>query len=102
MEIIKQLVEKIDDELEDAEKYIKLACRMKERDSALADTYYRLSNEEMNHMTMLHDQVVRIINDYKKSNEVPVGMQTLYGYLHERQIKWASKVKAKQDSYKTT
>lgn len=100
MEIIKQLVEKIDDELEDAEKYIKLACKNKENDSVLADTYYKLSLEEMNHMTLLHDQVVRIINDYKKSNTVPPGMQTLYDYLHGRQIKWAAKIKAKQDGYK--
>ena len=100
MEVIKQLVEKIDDELEDAEKYIKLACKMKEKDRVLADTYYKLSLEEMGHMAMLHDQVVRIIDNYKKTNEVPVAMQTLYDYLHERQVKWATKIKSKQDMYK--
>jgi rubrerythrin len=100
MEIIKQLVEKIDDELEDAEKYIKLACKMKDKDKVLADVYYNLSIEEMGHMTKLHDQVVRIINDFKKTSEVPIGMQTLYDYLHERQIKWATKIKSKQDMYK--
>ena len=100
MEIIKHLVEKIDDELEDAEKYIKLACRNKDTDKVLADVYFKLSQEEMMHMTLLHDQVVRIINDYKKSNTVSVGMQTLYDYLHDRQVKWAAKIKAKQDSYK--
>jgi hypothetical protein len=101
MEIIKQLVEKIDDELEDAEKYVKLACKTKASNPVLADVYFKLSMEEMGHMTMLHEQVVRIINDYKKTNTVPDGMQTLYDYLHARQIKWAAKVKQKQDSYKT-
>lgn len=100
MEIVKQLVEKIDDELEDAEKYIKLACKMKEKDKNLAETYYKLSLEEMGHMTMLHDQVVRIIDNFKKTNEVPVGMQTLYDYLHERQVKWAAKIRSKQDMFK--
>lgn len=100
MEIIKQLVEKIDDELEDAEKYIKLACKMKEKDKVLAETYYKLSLEEMGHMTMLHEQVVRIIDNFKKTNEVPVGMQTLYDYLHGRQIKWAAKIRSKQEMYK--
>jgi len=100
MEIIKQLVEKIDDELEDAEKYIKLACKMKEKDRVLADTYFNLSLEEMKHMTMLHEQVVRIIDDFKRSNEVPQAMQVLYDYMHERQIKWASKIKSRQDNYK--
>ena len=100
MEIIKQLVTKIDDELEDAEKYIKCAYKVKETYPALAEVYYKLSLEEMKHMTMLHDEVVRIINEYKKTNEVPIGMQTLYDYVHEREIKWASKIKAKQDNYK--
>lgn len=100
MKIIKQLVEKIDDELEDAEAYINLACQTKEKDSVLADTYYKLSLEEMGHMNMLHDQVVRIINDFKKSNEIPAGMQTLYDYVHEREMKWATKIKIKQEMYK--
>ena len=101
MEIIKQLVTKIDDELEDAEKYIKCAYKVKGKYPQLAETYYTLSLEEMKHMTMLHDQVKRIINEYKAKNAVPVGMQTLYDYLHERQIKWATKIKVKQDGYKT-
>jgi hypothetical protein len=49
---------------------------------------------------MLHDAVVRIINDYKKEHEVPESMQVLYDYLHDRQIRWASKIKAKQEQYK--
>lgn len=100
MEIIKQLVTKIDDELEDAQKYIKCAYKVKESYPLLADAYYKLSVEEMGHVAILHDQVVKIINDYKKTNEVPTTMQTLYDYLHERQIKWASKIKAKQESFK--
>lgn len=100
MEIIKQLVSKIDDELEDAEKYIKCAYKVKESYPLLAETYYKLSLEEMKHMTMLHDQVVNIINEYKKTKEVPPAMQVLYDYVHEREIKWASKIKAKQDSFK--
>ena len=102
MEIIKVLVENIDDELEDAEKYATLACNYKEKDKILADTFYKLSLEEMGHMNALHDQVVRIINDFKKQNAVPESMQTLYDYLHSRQIEWASKIKHKQELYKTS
>lgn len=100
MKIIEQLSEKIDDELQDAEKYIKCAYRVREEYPDLAAVYYKLSLEEMGHMTQLHDQVVKIINEYKKTNEVPAAMQALYDYLHKRQIKWAAKIKAKQDSYK--
>ena len=77
MEIIKSIVSKIDDELEDAERYIKCAYKVKVSNPGLAETYYKLSLEEMKHMTMLHDEVVRIIGEYKKTNEVPVAMQTL-------------------------
>ena len=100
MEIIKRIVEKIDDELIDAEKYIKCAYKAKDEYPQLADTYYQLSLEEMKHATMLHDQVVKIIEAYKAEHPIPEGMQTLYDYLHDRQIKWAAKIRAKQEQYK--
>lgn len=99
MEIIKQISTKIDEELHDAEKYIKCAYKVDDQYPQLADVYYKLSLEEMKHVTMLHEVVVSIINDYKRNNDVPPGMQTLYEYLHERQIKWASKIKAKQEQF---
>ena len=100
MEIIKKVVEKIDDELIDAEKYIKCAYKVADEYPQLADTYYQLSLEEMKHVTMLHDAGVAIINDYKKDHEVPEGMQAVYDYLHDKQIRHASKIKAKQEEYK--
>ncbi|WP_034452425.1 hypothetical protein [Butyrivibrio sp. AE2032] len=100
MEIIKQISEKIDEELHDAEKYIKCAYKVDEQYPQLADVYYKLSLEEMNHVTMLHDAVVRIIDEYKQRNEVPREMQILYDYLHDRQIKWAAKIKSKQEQFK--
>ena len=100
MEVIKRIVKKIDDELEDAEKYINCAYKEKEEFPQLAELYYKLSLEEMNHMSLLHDQVVKIITEYKQSHEVPAGMQTLYDYLHEREMKWAAKIKAKQSTFK--
>ena len=100
MEIIRRISEKIDEELHDAEKYIKCAFKVREEYPQLANTYYQLSLEEMKHVTMLHDSVVKIINDYKRENEVPEAMQILFDYLHDRQIKWAAKIKAKQEQYK--
>lgn len=49
---------------------------------------------------LVYDNVTNIINEYKRNNEVPEAMQILYEYLHERQIKWASKIKAKQEQFK--
>lgn len=100
MEIIKSISEKIDAELEDAQKYIKCAYRVKEQYPQLANTYYQLSLEEMKHVTMLHESVVRIINEYKQNHDVPEAMQVLYNYLHDRQIRWATKIQLKQEQFK--
>lgn len=100
MEIIKKISQKIDSELEDAERYIKCAYKVRDEYPQLADTYYKLSLAEMGHVTMLHDNVKNIINEYKKNNDVPEAMQVLYEYLHERQIKWAAKISAKQEAFK--
>lgn len=49
---------------------------------------------------MLHEDAKNIIDEYKKNNEVPEAMQVLYEYLHERQVKWASKIRTKQERFK--
>lgn len=100
MEIIRKISEKIDEELHDAERYIKCAYKVEDDYPQLADTYYKLSLAEMEHVTMLHDSVVNIINEYKRTHEVPEAMRVLYEYLHDRQIKWAAKIKAKQEQFK--
>lgn len=101
MEIIKKLTEMISDEIEDADKYITCALKYKVDNPSLAETFYRISTEEMQHMSMLHDQVTRIITDYRNTKgEPPESMLAVYNYLHERHIDDASRVKAKQALYK--
>ena len=100
MEIIKKISQKIDSELEDAQHYIKAAYKVEDEYPQLADTYYKLSLAEMEHVTMLHDCVTNIINEYKREHEVPEGMKVLYDYLHDRQIKWAAKIKSRQEQFK--
>ena len=100
MEIIKKISQKIDSELEDAERYIKCAYKVRESYPRLANTYYELSIAEMDHVSMLHEDAKNIIDEYKKNNEVPEAMQVLYEYLHERQVKWASKIRTKQERFK--
>lgn len=99
MKEIKKISEQIDAELEDAEKYLKCAFKNKESNPILADMYYDLSVAEMSHVTILHEASVKLINDYSSKNQLPEGMQTLYDYLHDRHIKWARKIKARQEEY---
>ncbi len=100
MEVIKNLVEQIDEELEDAQKYIECAYKKKDDYPELAQTYFRLSKEEMAHVNLLHEQIVRIIDAYKQKNgDPPVGMKAIYEYMHERHIAWAEKIELKQKNF---
>ena len=59
-----------------------------------------LSAEEMKHMQMLHNQVVKIIENYRKTNgEPPASMLAIYDYLHEKFIDEAKEVKMLQQMY---
>lgn len=100
MRIIKKISEQIDAELLDAEKYLKCAFKYKEDYPNLANMYFELSQAEMGHVTKLHEAVARIINEYAETNTIPEGMQAMYDYLHERHIKWARKIRARQDEFK--
>lgn len=102
MKIIKGLVEDINEETEGAEHYAKLATQYKVDDRALADTYAKLAAVELDHVNLLHDQVVRIIKDWKATSgkEVPVSMQAVWDYEHQRSIDKVAKIKALLEIYK--
>ena len=99
MKEIKKISEQIDAELEDAEKYLKCAYKHKATNPILADMYYKLSLAEMEHVAILHEAGVKLIDDYASKNAIPEGMKAVYDYLHERHIKWANKIKTRQDEY---
>lgn len=101
MRLIAELSDKIEEEIEDAESYIKMALEHKESDKTLADTFAKLSEEELGHMKALHDQVVRIIAAYRKEHgEPPEKMMTLYEYLHNKHMKAVANIKALHAVYK--
>ena len=101
MKIIQKLSEMIEEELNDAEKYARCALKQKEQYPKLADLFFRLSNEEMNHMSLLHDAVTEIIDEYRREHgEPPKEMLAVYNYLHQKQIDHAVDVKAIQAMYK--
>jgi hypothetical protein len=93
--------EKIEEEINDAEAYIKMALEHKESDKVLADTFAKLSEEELGHMKALHDQVTRIIATYRKEHgDPPERMMGLYEYLHNKHMKEVANVKALHSVYK--
>lgn len=98
MKLIEKLCEMVDEEIEDAEKYAKLALKYKDERPALAKTFYDLSTDELRHQKLLHGEVVAVIDEYTKQNgAAPAGMKALYDYLHETQIERVREVKRLQE-----
>ena len=101
MKIIKKLSCFIDEEIGDAEKYARLALEYKDEDPALAQTFYTLSIDEMKHMTMLHESVVKLISQVQEEDDPRIeGMRMAYEVLHEKAIDDATKVRVMQNMFR--
>ena len=100
MKDIQTVVDRINEEIEDAETYVKLAMEQKDRHRSLAETFFQLSQEELRHSTALHNEVVKLIEEYRKSEgEPPADMLAIYDYLHKMAIEHTEKVKRLQNLY---
>lgn len=102
MKVIKCLVEDIAEELEGAEHYAKLATQYKDEDRELADTYAKLSGVELEHVSALHGQVVRVIKAWKATSgqETPAAMAVIWDYEHQRAVDKSAKIKILLDMYR--
>lgn len=103
MKIIKELADLIEEELEGAENYAKLAGHYKAEHPELAATFYDISLQEMHHVNLLHDEVTRLIRAYRdKHGEPPAAMLAIYDWQHKKQIEEAAEVKRYQEIYKSS
>lgn len=101
MKIIKELEELIEEEVHDVKKYAKLAAEYKHDHPALSHVFYTLSTEEEKHQAMLHEEVVKIIHEYRKSHgDPPVAMQAVYDHLHKRHVEKLAEAKNFQELYR--
>jgi hypothetical protein len=100
LKIIKCLSDYIDEEIHEGKKYIKKALAIRNDYPDVAEVLNMLSIEKMKHMQMLHNQVAKIIENYRKTNgEPPTPMMAVYDYLHEKFIEEAKEVKMLQQMY---
>ena len=99
--MIKLLSDRIEDELNDARFYAEQALLYKDSEPDLARTFSNLSASEMEHMDMLHKEVVKQIEAYRRTNgEPPVAMKAVYDYLHKRFMEKAAEITNLQSMYK--
>ena len=100
MKIIQLVVDKIEDEIGDALSYAKLANEHKDDHRGLAEVFFSLSNEELRHSTILHNEVVKLITEYRSQHgDPPADMMAVYNYLHSKSIERAEEVKRYQQLY---
>lgn len=86
MKLIEKLSEYIEEEIEDANKYVDCALKWKEDNPMLAKSFYDLSVQELNHMSILHEEVVKAINDYKQAMVIPQRKCNLFTIIFTKGI----------------
>ncbi|MBQ5825154.1 MAG: hypothetical protein IIW48_10170 [Clostridia bacterium] len=101
MKLIKIITNQIEEELEGAESYISMAIARKDDYPSLSKVLYDISLDEMRHVDLLHGEVVKLIEDYRRTKgEPPEAMMAVYEYLHEKHIKFAAQIKVLQAEYR--
>lgn len=103
MQIIRDLEELIEDEVHDVKKYAKMAAELKTKHPGLAQVLYTISTQEETHQAALHTEVVKIIEEYKRTKgEPPAAMIAVYDFMHKRHIDKMADARRYQDLYKNS
>lgn len=103
MKLIRELEELIEDEIEDIEKYAKMAAELKATHPSLAQVLYTISTQEDTHQAALHTEVVKLIEEHKRTHGAPpAAMQAVYDYLHKRHVEELAEARRYQDVYKNS
>lgn len=103
MKLIKELEELIEEEIYDVKKYAKMAAALKDENPSLAQVLYTISTQEDSHQASIHSEVVKIINEYKRTKgEPPAAMMAVYDFMHKRHIENIADARRYQDLYKNS
>lgn len=101
MQEIKEIVCDIKHELKGADKFAAEAVKHKDMYPALAAVYYRMANDKLDHVDMLHKEAVAMIDKASRSGvEVPKGMREIWTWYHDMMIEDAADIRRMLDMYK--
>lgn len=100
MRILKDLIEKAEDTLEEIEWYAKKAHALKAEYRSLSECYIKIAEKHIDIYKSLHDQMVELINEEKrKGAQPPVEMVAIWNYEHEKLIKEFAEAKFLVEEY---
>lgn len=103
MKILKDLIEKMDDTLEEIEFYAKEAHHLRAEHKQLADTYAKVGETHVEIYKMLHDRATALIAEEKqKGVAVPPEMQAFWDYKHRKLVEEFNEAKYLLEEYKKT
>ena len=101
MNILKDLIEKAKDTMDEVEWYAEKAHHLRTEHKQLADTYIKIAEMHIDIYGMLHGRMVALITEQKeKGAHVPPEMQAIWDYEHERLIKEFAEAKFLVEEYK--
>lgn len=102
MKLIRDLEEMIEEEIDGVRHYAKMAAELKETYPSLAQVLYTISSQEDSHQAALHTEVVKIIEEHRRTKgEPPAAMMAVYDYLHKRHIDKLAEARRYQELYKS-
>ena len=101
MKLLKDLIEKANDTMEEIEWYAEKAHHLRVDHKSLADLYIKLAEMHINIYSMIHEKMVMLIEEEKKKGvAVPHEMQVIWDYEHEKLIKEFAEAKFMVEEYK--
>jgi hypothetical protein len=87
MKLIKDYVDKIDDEIEDAKEYAEKYVEYNVKgDMTRASRYKEMANDELKHATYIHEWAVKDIEEISKVYVAPADMQEKWNKAHKEYV----------------
>lgn len=102
MKILTELIEKAEDTLDEIEWYAEKALHLKTEHRPLSDVYIKIAEAHVSIFGMLHDRMISLIEEAKKTMTPPKEMLSIWEYEHAKMVKEMTEAKFLIEEYKKT